>query len=167
MPVLAILLLLAGLPAGAQTPQSAQGAQAPRAAPTAQAILERGPIPVRGIPFLPPNLLAAARGEYLAGQDRQDKIEAYFTREPLVLPAGWRRVPCGQEALLRLEGEERPTFCCLEPGDGGYALFLSFEGEAFPWCSWTQAFLQSLRSLLSFSQGTGEVPFPAVLDYRY
>jgi hypothetical protein len=94
------------------------------------------------------------------------RIEVCFTREPLVLPSSWRKAPCGPEALLRVEGEENPTFCYQEP-EGGYALFLSFEGEAFPWCSWTQAFLQGLRSLLAFSQGTGEVPFPALLQYRY
>jgi hypothetical protein len=127
-----------------------------------QAILERGPAAVRGIPFFPPNVLAADKGEYLAGQSR---IEVYFTREPLVLPAGWRKAPCGQEALLRLDEEERPTFCYVEPGEGGYALFLSFETEAFPWCAWTLAFLQRLRSLLTFSQGPAEVPFPAILEY--
>jgi hypothetical protein len=163
MAVLAILLLLGGLPAAAQ---SAQTAQAPQAGRMAQAILESGPTAVRGLPFFPPNVLAADRGEYLAGQQR---VEVYFTREPLVLPAGWRKAPCGQEALLRLDGEERPTFCYVEPvepGDGGYALFLSFASEDFPWCAWTQAFLQRLRSLLTFSQGPAEVPFPAVLEYR-
>jgi len=145
--VLAILLLLAGSTAGAQS---------------GQAILLRGPLAARGIPFFPPNVLEAYRGEYQAGDWR---IEVYFTREPLVLPAGWRKASCGQEALLRLEGEEKPTFCYVEPGDGGYVLFLSFESDAFPWCAWTQAFLQRLRSLLAFSRGLAETPFPAILDY--
>lgn len=148
MAVLAILLLLlAGAPAGAQS---------------GQAILVRGPLAARGIPFFPPNVLGAHRGEYQAGDWR---IEVYFTREPLVLPAGWRKAPCGQEALLRLEGEERPTFCYLEPAEAAYAVFLSFDSGSFPWCAWTQAFLQRLRSLLAFSQGPAETPFPAVLDY--
>ena len=147
MAVLAILLLLAGVPAGAQS---------------GQAILLRGPLAARGIPFFPPNVLEAYRGEYQAGDWW---IEVYFTREPLVLPAGWRKAPCGQEALLRLEGEEKPTFCYLEPAEAGYAVFLSFESDAFPWCAWTQAFLQRLRSLLAFSRGLAETPFPAILDY--
>ena len=147
MAVLAILLLLAGGPAGAQS---------------GQAVLLRGPLAARGIPFFPPNVLEAYRGEYQAGDWR---IEVYFTREPLVLPAGWRKASCGQEAILRLEGEEKPTFCHLEPAEGAYAVFLSFESGTFPWCAWTQAFLQRLRSLLAFSQGGAEVPFPAVLDY--
>jgi hypothetical protein len=145
--VLAILLLLAGAPAGAQS---------------GQAVLLRGPLAARGIPFFPPNVLEAYRGEYQAGDWR---IEVYFTREPLVLPAGWRRASCGQEAILRLESEEKPTFCCLEPAEGAYAVFFSFESGTFPWCAWTQAFLQRLRSLLAFSQVGAEVPFPAVLDY--
>jgi hypothetical protein len=145
--VLAILLLLAGSTAGAQS---------------GQAVLLRGPLAARGIPFFPPNVLEAWRGEYQAGNAR---IEVYFTREALVLPAGWRKAPCGQEALLRLEGEEKPTFCYLQPAEGAYAVFLSFEAEAFPWCGWTQAFLQRLRSLLAFSQGEAETPFPAILDY--
>ena len=153
---LAVLLCLAALPAGAQA------AQAPRAGPRGQAILERGPVAARGIPFFPPNLLAVYRGDYLAGESR---IEVYFTREALVLPAGWRKALCGQQALLRLDGEERLTFCYVEPGDGGYALFLSFESVSFPWCAWTEAFLQRLRYLLAFSQGPEEVPFPAILDF--
>ncbi len=144
--VLAMLLLLAGVPAGAQK---------------GQAVLESGPRAIRGIPFFPPNVLEAARGEYLAGGSR---IQVLFTREPLVPPAGWRRIPCGRETILRLEEEEKPTFCYLEP-EGGYALFLTFEAESFPWCAWTQAFLQRLRSLLTFSQDPAEVPFPAILDY--
>ncbi len=147
MTVLAILLILSAHLADAQA---------------GQAILERGPVAVRGLPFLPPNLLEADRAEYLAGQSL---IEVYFTREPLVLPAGWRKERCGQEPLLRVEGEERPVFCYVEPGEGGYALFLAFESRDFPWCAWTQAFLQRLRSLLGFSQGPAEAPFPAVLDY--
>ncbi len=147
MTVLAILLILSAVSA-----DSLPG----------QAILESGPVAVRGLPFFPPNLLAADRAEYLAGQSL---IEVYFTREPLVLPAGWRKERCGQESLLRVEGEDRPAFCYVEPGEGGYALFLTFESDDFPWCAWTQAFLQRLRSLLAFSQGPEEAPFPAVLDY--
>jgi hypothetical protein len=156
---LAVLLCLAAVPAGAQAGQSPR---APRDGPKSQAILERGPVAGRGIPFFPPNVLAVFRGEYLAGQSR---IEVYFTREQLVLPAGWRKASCGQEALLRLDGEEKPTFCYVEPGDAGYVLFLSFAAESFPWCAWTGAFLQRLRSLLAFSQGSEEVAFPAILDY--
>lgn len=147
MTLLAILLILSAASTEAQA---------------GQAILERGPVAVRGLPFFPPNVLEADRAEYLAGESL---IEVYFTREPLVLPAGWRRERCGQESLLRVEGEERPVFCYVQPGEGGYALFLSFDSEGFPWCAWTQAFLQRLRSLLAFSQGPAETPFPAVLDY--
>ena len=159
---LAILLILSVVPADAQAGQAASGGQAQRAARMAQAVLERGPIAVRGLPFFPPNVLEADRGEYLAGQSR---IEVFFTRAPLVLPAAWRKAGCGQEPFLRVQDEERPTFCYVEPGDGGYALFLSFETEDFPWCAWTQAFLLRLRSLLSFSQGPAEVPFPAIVEY--
>jgi hypothetical protein len=124
-------------------------------------ILQRGPLPVRGIPYLPPNVLPAYRGEYLAGESR---IVVYFTREPLVLPGGWHPVPCGQDAPLRVAGEERLTFCYVEPGDAGYGLFVSFESESFPWCAWMEAFLQRLRYLLAFTPPT-EVSFPAVLEY--
>jgi hypothetical protein len=147
MAVLAILLLLAGPPAGAQS---------------GQAILQRGPLAARGIPFLPPNVLRAYRGEYLAAETR---IVVYFTRESLVLPAGWRPASCGQDTLLRVPDEEFPTFCYADPGEAGYSLFLSFESfeaEPFPWCAWTEAFLQRLRYLLAFSS---EVPFPAVIEY--
>jgi len=153
---LSIQLCLAAVPAGAQA------ARAQQPGSTAQAILERGPLAARGIPFFPPNVLAAYRGEYLAGTSR---IEVYFTREALVLPAGWRKALCGQEALLRLDGEESFSFCHVEPGEAGYAVFLSFESESFPWCAWTEAFLRRLRYLQAFSQGPADVPFPAILEY--
>ncbi len=162
MSVLAILLLLSVVPAGAQAGKTPQTAQPPRTARMSQAILERGPVAVRGLPFFPPNVLEADRAEYLAGHSL---IEVYITREPLVLPVGWRKASCGQEALLRVEGEDRPTYCFVEPGEGGYALFLAFESDDFPWCAWTQAFLPRLRSLLAFGQGRADAPFPAVLDY--
>ncbi len=165
MRVLVTLLLLSAAAAGAQAGQPASRGQAPPAVPLAQAVLESGPVAVRGLPFLPPNVLQADRAEYLAGKSL---IEVYFTREPLVLPPGWRRQSCGPESLLRVEGEDRPTYCFVETGEGGYAyaLFLAFDGEDFPWCSWTQAFLPRLRSLLAFSQGPAEAPFPAVLEYK-
>jgi hypothetical protein len=153
---LTIQLCLAAVPAGAQATRP------PEPGPTAQAILERGPLASRGIPFFPPNVLAVYRGEYLAGTSR---IEVYFTREALLLPAGWRKALCRQEALLRLDGEENLTFCYAEPGETGYTVFLSFESEAFPWCAWTEAFLRRLRSLLAFSQGPADVAFPAILEY--
>jgi hypothetical protein len=147
--MLVVLQLLAGLPAGAESDQ---------------AILDRGPVAVHGLPFFPPNLLEALEAEYLVGQTL---IQVFFTEEPLVLPSGWRKAPCGQEVLLRVEGQDSPTFCYAEPGDGGYAVFMSFETEDFPWCPWAQAFLRSLRSLRGFTQGPTEAPFPAILDYRY
>jgi len=143
--LLALLLLLCGAPAGAQG---------------RQAVLQRGPLPGRGIPFFPPNLLPVYRGEYLAGEFR---IEVFFTREALGVPAGWRRASCGTEPLLRLPEEEKPTYCLLEGGETGFGVFLSFDSEAFPWCAWTEAFLRRLRNLLAFSRE--EIPFPAILDY--
>ena len=140
--------------AGAQAGQVA-GAQAE------QAVLERGPQPVRGIPFFPPNVLQAWRGEYLAGKSR---IVVYFTREALVLPGGWQPAPCGQDALRRVAGEEEPVFCYVEPGEAGFGLFVSFESELFPWCAWTQVFLQRLRYLLAFTPAS-EASFPAVFEY--
>jgi hypothetical protein len=153
MSLLAIMLMLSVLPAGAQAGKTPQAAQA---------ILELGPVAVRGLPFFPPNVLEADRAEYLAGHSL---IEVYITREPLVLPVDWRKASCGQEALLRVEGEDRPTYCFVEPGEGGFALFLAFESDDFPWCAWTRAFLPRLRSLLAFSRGPADAPFPAVLDY--
>jgi hypothetical protein len=134
-----------------------------------QAILDRGPLAVHGLPFFPPNALQAYLGEYVVGAAGRDagglRVTVYFTREPLVLPAGWRPASCGQEALLRVSGEGEPSFCYVEPGEEGFALFLSFPGESFPWCPWSQAFLQRLRYLLAFSQGSPEIPFPAVFEY--
>jgi len=128
-----------------------------------QATLQRGPLPARGIPFFPPNLLPAFRGEYLAEEGR---VVVYFTREQVVLPSGWRGVRCAQAPLVRVANEEDFTLCFVESGEAGYVLFFSFQSESFPWCAWTEAFLQRFRYLLAFTQSSSEVPFPAIFEYR-
>ena len=133
------------------------GAAASVGAQARESILQRGPIPVRSLPYFPPNALKAFQGEYRA-EDR--RIVVYFTREPLVLPAAWRQARCGQAPLVRVPAEEGFTLCHAEPGEAGYFLFFDFESDAFPWCAWTEVFLPRFRYLLAFAKSPSEVPFP-------
>ena len=142
---------------------AAAAAAAGQSGQPGQAILQRGPLPARGIPFFPPNLLPAFRGEYLADEGR---VVVYFTREQVVLPSGWRGVRCAQAPLVRVANEEVFTLCFVESGEAGYVLFFSFQSESFPWCAWAEAFLQRFRYLLAFTQSSSEVPFPAIFEYR-
>ena len=142
---------------------AAAAAAAGQSGQPGQAILQRGPLPARGIPFFPPNLLPAFRGEYLAEEGR---VVVYFTREQVVLPSGWRGVRCAQTPLVRVVNEEDFTLCFVESAEAGYVLFFSFQSESFPWCAWTEAFLQRFRYLLAFTQSSSEVPFPAIFEYR-
>jgi hypothetical protein len=157
-----------------------------------EAILQRGPNPVRSLPYFPPNALKGFRGEYrMSGQGGEGNAEAekaragapaspakpagtpadgrilvYFTREPLVLPSSWRPAGCPGQRLLRVPTEEGFAVCHAEAGEGGYFLFFQFESEAFPWCPWIEAFLQRFRYLLPFAKDDSEIPFPAVLEMR-
>ena len=142
-----------------------------------ETILQRGPVPVRSLPFFPPNLLRGYLGEYRVTREASEgaaaavaeggRIVVYFTREPLVLPAAWRQTRCGRTALLRVPPQEEDfTLCRAEPGEAGYFLFFEFESDAFPWCAWTEAFLQRFRYLLAFAKNPAEIPFPAVLEFR-
>ena len=132
-----------------------------------EAILQRGPVAVRSLPFFPPNALRAYQGEYRVPRQSGDwRVVVYFTRESLVLPAAWREVRCGQSPLRRVTSEEGFTLCHAEPGEAGWFVFLTFESEDFHWCGWTESFLARFRYLLPFARGESEVPFPAVLEFR-
>lgn len=151
----ALLLLASALGAGAE-----------------QAILQRGPLPVRGIEFLPPNVLPAFRAEYLAGELR---VTVLFTREPLVLPTGWPRTRCGPLFLRQVPTDSGLTLCWSGPlleGEAPAYLFFSFEEEPDGGpdgggaCGWVEAFLPRFQRLLAYTSGSADLPFPAILEFR-
>ena len=161
-----VLALAAAQTAGAQATR-ARPADSPALLERETALLERGPLTVKGIPFLPSNVLPAYWAEYrVAG----DPAEVWYTRQPLVLPAAWPKLRCGAFSLLLVPVDAGLVVCFagpLQEGEPAVYLFFSYaSGEPASWCGWVEAFLQRFRYLLAFAASGTEVPFPAVLEYR-
>ena len=161
----ALLALAAAQAAGAQA--RPEPADSPAVPERGSALLERGPLAVKGIPFLPPNSLPAFWAEYrVAG----DFAEVWYTRQPLVLPAAWPKLRCGAWSLLLVTVDAGLAVCYagpLQEGEPAVYLFFSLaSGDPAAGCGWVEAFLQRFRYLLAFAASGTEIPFPAVLEYR-
>jgi hypothetical protein len=130
-------------------------------AETKPAILQRGPLPVKGIPFLPPNVLPAFQGDYSLGGRR---ISVLFSSEALVLPREWKSLPCGPLRLAEVPEDDGRTFCLVEGAEEPLFLFFSFQSPGGDWCKFIEAFRAGFLYLRSFQSGGLEVPFPAMLE---
>ncbi|HSV55578.1 MAG TPA: hypothetical protein VLH39_00530 [Magnetospirillaceae bacterium] len=84
--------------------------------PIARAVLVRGTIPVRGVPFLPVNAIPALYGEYRWGQA---EVRVWVVREELFLPREWSEIPVRAPAGVSARGYARPA----DPSDGGWRAF--------------------------------------------
>jgi hypothetical protein len=140
------LLVLAAAAAGAQTKT---------------AILERGPFPVKGIPFLPPNVLPAFLGDYSLGGKR---ISVLFSLEALVLPREWKSLLCGPLRLAEVPEDAGRTVCLVEGAEQPFFVFFSFESPGGDWCEFIKAFRARFLYLRGFQGGSADVPFPAILE---
>lgn len=127
----------------------------------ARAILERGPLPVKGIPFLPPNVLPALQGDYSLGGER---VSVLFSSEALVLPREWESLRCGALRLAEVPADTGRTVCLAEGAEEPLFLFFSFESPGGDWCVFIEAFRARFLYLRGFLGGGLEVPFPAILE---
>jgi hypothetical protein len=142
------------------------------------AILREGPVSVRGIPYLPPNVLSAFRGDYVIDPGDGGKgaplVRAFdtpeppaavvvYTRRPLVLPEDWPAVRCRSLMLLQVRGEESYTLCYRD--GNGYTLFFAFPetGQPPDACRFVESFVRRFQLLVGFLGEKREPPFPAIL----
>jgi hypothetical protein len=145
--ILCLLALAAGFTAAEQVP--------------ARAILLRGPRAVKGIPFLPPNLLPAFQADYSLGGEQ---VSVLFSAEALVLPREWRSLRCGALRLAEIPVDSGFTVCLAEAAGEPLFFFFSFPQPGRDWCLFITTFRERFLYLRGFQGNEGEVPFPAVLD---
>jgi hypothetical protein len=126
-----------------------------------RAVLLRGPYPVKGIPFLPPNLLPAFQGDYALGEQQ---VSVLFSPEALVLPGEWKSLRCGPLKLAEVPVDTGRTVCLAEAGQEPLFLFFSFAGQDADWCGFVTAFRERFLYLRSFLRSGDEVPFPAFVQ---
>jgi hypothetical protein len=156
---------------------SAQGTTAQVAAPARRAILLRGADAAKGLPFFPPNAIAALSGAYVADRPASPgassaaasgapETAVWYSRETLVFSSAWKRVDLGaagfpDEAAYSLP---RGAFTVLALKAAKYTLFFELSddpgGREF-----ARAFDRKFRSFFDNAAGDAELSFPAFVDY--
>ncbi|NLJ47043.1 MAG: hypothetical protein GX430_10835 [Treponema sp.] len=136
---------------------------------SARAVLVRGTLPVRGIPYLPANSLPALYGEY---RPSAGLIRVWVIREELYLPPEWAELPFRSPAGTRTRAYSRP----VETGEGpgtAYALRDSsywILAEVPPPAGDSMPFLEALVGRLAYfaaqAKSPSDLSLPAVLEYR-
>ncbi len=139
---------------------------------SAKAVLARGNVPVRGLPFLGRNALAALWGSYsLRGQDESIVIEAWHCAEALIIPAGWAPVRCpglpsGFRALAAPGGlpglNPGSALWILEAPD--YRLFIAFPSGWDRACAFAAVFAERFDWFRRNAAVPSDLSFPVVLD---
>jgi hypothetical protein len=152
----------------------AGGAAAPR-----RAVLLRGADAVKGLPFFPPNAIAALSGAYVPNRPAPaggssaagaapglPETAVWYSREFLVLSPAWKRVDSlsvgfPDEAAYALA---RGSLTILAIRAPKYTLFfeLSDEGGGR---EFARAFDRKFRSFFDNAAGDAELSFPAYVDY--
>ncbi len=126
--------------------------------------LDVGPVPARGLLFLPVNVIDHFRGEY-SDPDYDEPITVYYTREPIPVLPSWLRRPCPTAELLVVEREEKSTVVYLE-NDRRWNLFIRFPTAYEDTCGFVDAFVNRFIYFLEVVDDDTVPPFPAVLELR-
>jgi len=128
------------------------------AAGSTPAILERGPLPGKGIPFLEKNAIQHFYGEYTYDGL---PIRIWYTREPLLAP-GAKPFSCRKLPLVTLaEGE---TLALLFSNEKEFMIFQFEKGFSRP-CDFISAFLSRLAYFQGITEEGDDVPFPAIIEF--
>ena len=170
VPVLAALAFAAG-----QAPKVAAQTGTARLA-----MLVRGADSVRGLPFFPPNALAALVGAYRPqsavsvaapqpgepGAAGVDETTVWYTRETLVLGPAWKRTGLvGSEAYLMA----RPRGAVILLKQARYYLFFELPVGAEPGdkdrLSFVRAFDRKFLAFFNNAATDAELSFPAYVDF--
>jgi hypothetical protein len=162
------LCFLAGAALGAQNGDPA----------VRRAMLVRGADSVKGLPFFPPNAIAALAGAYsLAGPASPGSAAlppgkggaaVWYSRESLVFGPAWKRADASLgaspgEAAYSLA---RDSGLVLALKVGKYALFFELPpGDDARSRSFVQAFDRKFRVFFESAASDAELSFPAYVDY--
>jgi hypothetical protein len=149
-------------------------------AETPAAVLLKGAISARGLPFFGPNAIGALYGEYLLGMRARDAASAvaaaggaaasdkarlvsvWYTRESVVLSAAWKSSASygpGARVLARPEGP------ALFLKGEGYSLFLELAAESPEARSFAQALNRKFAVFFRNAPSDAELSFPSVVEY--
>jgi hypothetical protein len=157
---LAALVLAGGALFGA-------GAAAPR-----RAVLLRGADAVKGLPFFPPNAIAALSGAYVPGLPAsgaapgRPETAVWYSRELIVLSSAWKRADAGavgfpDEAAYSLARGSLTVLAIRAPK---YTLFFELSDESGG-REFARAFDRKFRSFFDNAASDAELSFPAYVDY--
>jgi hypothetical protein len=164
-----LALVLFALAARGTAPAQAAKLPAPSGR---QAFLVRGADAVKGLPFFPPNAIAALTGAYSPdvregnSADRSAEIAVWFTSEALVLGSSWKRADFpGHDAFVLA----RPQGPVLVLKGTSYYLFFELPSGAASDDSRHRAFIQAFDRKFQVFFGNAatesELSFPAYVDY--
>jgi hypothetical protein len=159
----------------------AQGASARSDAAIRRALLVRGADAVKGLPFFPPNAIAALSGAYAldgstapggtaAPQATPDRPETavWYSREAIVFGAAWKRVDLGAAASPgeTAYSSARGAATVLALKTGKYALFFELlSGEDPRSRAFILAFDRKFLAFFTNAATDAELSFPAYVDY--
>lgn len=126
---------------------------------TVLAVLERGPLLKKVIPFIGPNTLSYYYGEYRLEQEK--KAEIYYITEMVPL-SSWTPYSCGGLAFLEVPYPgARVLYYSREEGEG---IFFLFPGGMDNPCRFINPFLERYTYFRSLARLGGQVTFPAVFE---
>jgi hypothetical protein len=143
------------------------------------AVLLKGTISARGLPFFAPNAIGVLYGEYLLGaaardaasavaagegsaMDKDRRVSVWYTRESVVLSSAWKPVSpadAGPRVLARPEGP------VLYLKGEGYALFLELRADTAEARSFAQALNRKFSVFFRNASSDAELSFPSVVEY--
>ena len=139
-----------------------------------RAVLERGADSVKGLPFFPPNAIAALTGAYdLAGSlapasasGGRQEASVWYSRETIVLGSAWKRVDLGfvasaGQVAYSLAGG-RGSVLALKGGK--YTLFFELADDPKT-RAFIAAFDRKFQAFFFNANSDAELSFPAYVDY--
>jgi hypothetical protein len=173
---IAILLVAGRMPVPAQSAPAA----AAKAAAAPAAILLKGAIAERGLPFFGPNAIRALYGEYLLGERAQDAASAvgaaesapgkddprlvrlWYTRESVVLSSAWKASSAYGAGSRVLDRPEGPA---VHLKGEGYSLFLELRSESPEARSFAPALNRKFAVFFRNASSDAELSFPSTVEY--
>jgi hypothetical protein len=148
------------------------GAQAAAAPAARRALLVRGAVPARGLPFFPPNAISCLSGAYslasdpgkLPGGEKAREVGVWYTREALVLTAAWKKAPAFGAGAMSLARDRALVLVLKDPR---YYLLFDFPQalDEATMGAFALAFGRKFQAFLENAATEAELSFPAFVDY--
>ena len=167
--------------AGAAAPhQNAESAGSAVQVKPGQAILIRGPLVFRGLPFFAPNALPGLEGEYSlalssaepksqgsAGEvsaERALRLRVWYTREPLYFGTGWIRGTLGRYTIYTSTHDATGALVIAFAADR-YELLVELPGDSAVLRRFAIALEDRFAVFFAEATTDAELSFPAYVDF--